>query len=98
MTDTPTTPSSKPKAGEKDLVTRLAEAGEEALQRLSELPGGQRALGAFNDLKVRVDDLTRRVRGIEQLEERVAKLEKDVAALRKAKSPTRRSSPRKPTP
>lgn len=83
---------------EKDLVGRLADAGEEALQRLAELPGGQRAVGAFNDLRNRVDDLGKRVRGVEKLEERVSKLEKEVAALRKGKTPARRSAPRKPAP
>ena len=81
---------------EKDFVTRLADAGEEALQRLSELPGGQRALTAFNDLRARVDDLSKKVRGIDELEVRVAKLEKEVAALKKAKAPARRQAPRKP--
>jgi hypothetical protein len=77
------------KLGEKDFVTRLAEAGEDALQRISDLPGGQRAVGAFNDLRNRVDDLSRRVRGIDALEVRVAKLEKEVASL---KRPSARSS------
>ena len=90
--------SSGAKLGEKDFVTRLADVGEEALQRLSELPGGQRALTAFNDLRARVDELGKKVRGIDALEARVAKLEKQVAELkrpRKAAS-TRRSTPRKP--
>ena len=77
-------------------MTRLADAGEEALQRLAELPGGQKALTAVNDLRARVDDLTKKVRGIDALEARVAKLEKEVATLKKAKAPTRRQAPRKP--
>jgi hypothetical protein len=81
---------------EKDFVTRLADAGEEALQRISELPGGQRALAAFNDLRTRVDELSKKVRGIDELEARVAKLEKEVGALKKAKAPTRRQASRKP--
>ena len=99
MTDTAPKGSaagSSAKLGEKDLMTRLADAGEEALQRLSELPGGQRALTAVNDLRARVDDLTKKVRGIDALEARVAKLEKELAALKKAKTPARRSTPRKP--
>jgi len=71
-------------AGEKDFMARLTDAGEEALQRLTELPGGQKAVTAFNDLRTRVDDLTKKVRGIDALETRVAKLEKDVAALKKS--------------
>ena len=101
MTETRTKSSRKTaansaKLGEKDLMTRLADAGEEALQRLAELPGGQRALNAFNDLRASVDDLGKKVRGIDALEARVAKLEKELATLKKAKAPARRSTPRKP--
>ncbi len=67
-----------------DVIARLAGKGEEAIQRLADLPGGQRALEAFNDLKLRVDDLSRRVRGVDELEKRVAKLEKELAALKRA--------------
>jgi len=81
---------------EKDFVTRLADAGEEALQRIAELPGGQKALTAVNDLRTRVDDLAKKVRGIDALEARVAKLEKEVTALKKPKTTTRGQAPRKP--
>jgi uncharacterized protein YceH (UPF0502 family) len=83
---------------EKDFLQRLADAGDDALQRLSELPGGQKALSAVNDLRTRVDDMTKKVRGIDALEARIAKLEKEVAALKKAKTPARRQAPRKPAP
>jgi hypothetical protein len=83
------------KAPEKDIIARLADAGEDAIQRLAELPGGQRALTAFNDLRTRVDELTKKVRGIDALEARVAKLEKEIAALKRPKAATRRSTPRK---
>jgi hypothetical protein len=94
-------PSSKQRSkasasGDKDFVTRLADAGEDALQRLAELPGGQRALNAFNDLRLRVDDMGKKVRGIDALEARVAKLEKEIGALKKAKTPARRPTSRKP--
>ena len=81
---------------EKDFVARLADAGEEALQRLSELPGGQKAVTAYNDLRTRVDELGKKVRGIDALEARIAKLEKDVATLKKSKAPAR-ETPQKPT-
>lgn len=83
---------------DKDFVSRLADAGEEALQRLSDLPGGQRAVTAFNDLKSRVDEMGKKVRGIDALEARVKDLEKEVAALKKARPTTRRSPARKPKP
>ena len=90
-----TTKDKKPTA-EKDFVTRLADAGEEALHRLADLPGGQKALTAVNDLRARVDDLAKKVRGIDALEARVAKLEKELAALKRAEAPARRQAPRKP--
>jgi hypothetical protein len=95
-TSKPARTASSTKLGEKDLMTRLADAGEEALQRLADLPGGQRALTAANDLRTRVDELARKVRGIDVLEARVAKLEKELAALKKAKTASSRSRPRKP--
>ena len=72
---------------EKDVLARLADRGEEALQRLTELPGGKRALQAFNDLRARVDDLSKKVRGIDALEARVAKLERELAALKRESKP-----------
>jgi hypothetical protein len=85
------------KQKDKDLVTRLADAGEDALQRLTELPGGKRAVGTFNDLRTRVDELSKKVRGIDALEARISKLERELAGLKK-RAPTRRSTPRKPSP
>jgi len=91
-----TTAAKSSKLADKDLVARLADAGEEVLQRLAELPGGQRALTAVNELRARVDDLAKKVRGIDALEARVVKLEKEIAALKKAKTPARRATSRKP--
>jgi len=89
MTVPMTTPTTDKAKAEKDFVTRLADAGEEALQRIADLPGGQKAITAMNDLRTRVDDLTKKVRGIDALEARVTKLEKELAALKKAKAPAR---------
>jgi hypothetical protein len=70
-----------------DVIARLAGKGEQAVQRIADLPGGARALRAFNDLKLRVDDLSKKVRGLDALEQRVAKLEKEMAALKRAQKP-----------
>jgi phage shock protein A len=85
---------------EKDVLARLADRGEEALRRVADLPGGTRAAKAFNELRDRVDELGRKVRGIDKLEERVAKLEKELAALKRAhkpageaKAPNRKAAP-----
>ena len=80
----------------KDLLTKLADAGEDALSRLTEAPGIDRMTAFASSTKDRLDELTKRVRGIEQLEARLAKLEKQVAALSGTKStPARKSSPAK---
>jgi hypothetical protein len=76
-----------------DLIGKLAGKGEQAVHRLADLPGGTRALQAFNDLKLRVDDLSRKVRGIDALEARVAKLEKELAALKRAQKPAAQKAP-----
>ena len=85
MSQTTKPSGASPGPGEKDFMTRLADAGEEALQRLTDLPGGQRAVTAFNDLRNRVDELAKKVRGIDALEARVAKLEKELSALKKSR-------------
>jgi hypothetical protein len=82
---------------QKDAIKRLASHGEATLQKLTDLPGGAKALQAFTDLRERVDDLGKKVRGIDRLEARVAKVEKELAALRRAQKPTtsKSSAPRK---
>jgi hypothetical protein len=65
----------------KDLLTRLADRGEEAIQRLSDAPGADRLLGVAQSLRDRMDEVQRRVRGLDELERRVAELERRVAEL-----------------
>ncbi len=67
----------------KDLLGRLADLSEDAIQRLSEAPGADRALQALKGLGERVDELQRRTRSFEQLERRLAAVEKRVDALSK---------------
>lgn len=71
------------KRKQKDLLSRFADAGEEAFQLLSSAPGADRvlgsALGVMHNMRDQMDALSKRVRGIEELEQRVAKLEREVA-------------------
>jgi hypothetical protein len=77
---------------QKDLLTRLAEAGEKALQQLGDAPGMDR-VGAFaTSTKDRLDELTKRVQGIGALEARIEKLEKQVAAMAKSGSSPKKSA------
>ncbi len=69
------------------MIARLAARGEQTIARLADLPGGAKALGAVNDLRTRVDELGRKVRGIDELEKRVAKLERELATLKRSRKP-----------
>ena len=80
---------------DKDLLGRLAGAGEDALLQIGKTAAGKALLEAANQTRARVDELTKRVRGIEGLEKRVSALEKQVAALKK-KPAARKPAARKP--
>jgi hypothetical protein len=67
----------------QDLLGRLADLSEEAVQRLAEAPGADRVLQALKGLGDRVDELQRRTRGFEELERRLSTLEKRVDSLAK---------------
>jgi hypothetical protein len=78
--------------GQKDLLARLADAGEEALSRLASSPGMDRVAGVATNLRDQVDALAGRVRGLEDLEKRLADLERKVERLSKASAGTARKT------
>jgi phage shock protein A len=77
-----------------DLLGRLADLSEEAMQRLSDAPGAERVMGAMNSMRDRVDELQKRVRGLEDLEKRLAALERKVDKLGKSGGSTSSSASR----
>jgi hypothetical protein len=81
-----------------DLLTRLADLSEGAIQRLSDAPGADRVAGTVNSLRERLDELQKRVRGLEELERRLTALEKKVDRLSKNTGPSgsARRAPRTP--
>jgi len=81
------TEATKTSKDDRDVIARLADRGEQTIARLADLPGGTKALKAVNDLRARVDELGKKVRGIDALEARVAKLEKELTALKRAQKP-----------
>ena len=81
---------------DRDVIARLADRGEQTIARLADLPGGTKAMKAMNDLRARVDELGKKVRGIDELEKRVAKLEKELAALKRAQKPKAPTAARPP--
>jgi hypothetical protein len=80
-----------------DLLGKLADLSEDAIQRLSDAPGADRALGALNNLRDRMDELQKRVRGLEDLEKRLTALERKVDKLSKGGSASMSSRPSKKT-
>jgi len=66
---------------QKNIVERLADAGEEAIQRLGSAPGADRVMGTLGSLRERVDELQKSVRGIERLEKRLAAIERRLDKL-----------------
>ena len=83
--------------GGQNLLGKLADAGEEAIQKVGEMPGLTRVTQAVAPLRERMDDLQKRVRGLEDVERRLAALEKRVDELAAAKA-TRSSAATRRTP
>ena len=81
---------------QKDVITRLAATGEEALQKIVDLPGGSRVLEAANALRDRVDELTKRMRSLDPLEKRVSEIERRLDELSKPTRPARTSRAKAP--
>ncbi len=65
----------------KNPLSQLASIGEEVLGKAAQNPATSKVLNSALQLKDRVDDLTRRVRGLEAMERRIEQLEKRLAKL-----------------
>ena len=81
----------------KSTLDRLTSLGEEVIGKASQNPNVARVVGAATQLKDRVDDLSKRVRGLEGMEKRLAELE---GRLKKLEGAQKRavSSAKKPEP
>ena len=77
----------------QSIVDRLADLGEEAIQRIGNAPGGDKVLAAMAGTRDRLDDLQKRVRGLEALDQRVESIEARLDKLEgKSKPSTRKST------
>jgi TolA-binding protein len=65
----------------KSTLDRLTSLGEEVIGKASQNPNLARVVGAATQLKDRVDDLSKRVRGLEGMEKRIADLEQRLKKL-----------------
>ncbi|MBV8065643.1 MAG: hypothetical protein JOY72_11810 [Actinobacteria bacterium] len=66
-----------------DLMTKLSELSDQAMNRIQDAPGGDRVVGAMNTMRDRLDEMQRRIRGIDELERRLSALERKVEKLAK---------------
>jgi hypothetical protein len=83
-------------SSQKNFVNRLADVGEEAIQRLGGAPGGERLVGAVNTLRERMDETQRRLRGIDELEKRLRTVEERLDKLESKGSASTSSSASRP--
>jgi hypothetical protein len=73
----------------KSTLDRLTSLGEEVIGKASQNPNVARVVSAATQLKDRVDDLSKRVRGLEAMEKRIGELE---ARLKKVEGTQKRAA------
>jgi hypothetical protein len=81
----------------KSTLDRLTSLGEEVIGKASQNPNLARVVGAATQLRDRVDDLSKRVRGLEGMEKRMAELEGRLKKLENAQKRAA-STPKKSEP
>ena len=87
----------RPRTQQKDILARVQDLGSEALQRLTEVPGGSKLVEMANETRTRLDEMQKKLRGLDELEKRVARLERELATRPAASTaPKRTASARKP--
>jgi BMFP domain-containing protein YqiC len=79
-------------------LNQLASLGEEVLGKASQNPRTARLVQSATQAKDRLDDLTKRVRGLEAMEKRIADLEARLEKLETKKPAARKPAPASPPP
>ena len=69
----------------KSTLDRLTSLGEEVIGKASQNPNLARVVNAATQMRYRVDDLSKRVRGLEGMEKRINELEQRLKKLEGAK-------------
>ena len=72
----------------------MTDLGNEALQKLADVPGGSKLVDMANETRTRLDEMQKKLRGLDALEKRVAKLEREMA---KQPAPAKSTTARKRT-
>ncbi len=81
---------------QKDILSRLGDLGEEALHKLPDLPGGNKLMEMMNQSRTRLDDVQKRLRGLDVLETRVNDLERRLAKLEQPAAAKKSAAAKKP--
>ena len=88
------------KTQQKDILSRMQDLGNEALQKLADVPGGSKLVDMANETRTRLDEMQKKLRGLDELEKRVAKLERELAkqpaTARRRTTTARKPAPKKP--
>jgi hypothetical protein len=82
----------------KSTLDRLTSLGEEVIGKASQNPSLARVVSAATQMKDRVDDLSKRVRGLEGMEKRIAELEQRLKKLESAQKRSTTSAKKPPEP
>jgi hypothetical protein len=81
----------------KDLLSRLADRGEQVVGRISDLPGAKTILDRTTALAKRVDDMQKQLRGLGPLEKRVSALERRLDKIEGKGTTRKRATTRRTT-
>jgi hypothetical protein len=81
----------------KDLLSRLADRGEQVVGRITDLPGAKNLFDRTTQLAKSLDDVQKRLRSLGPLEKRVASVEKRLDKLEGKPSTRKRPATRRTT-
>ncbi len=76
-----------------DLLTRLADRGEQVVGRITDLPGAKQLVDRVAGLAKGLDDVQKQLRGLDKLEKRMTQIEKRLDKV-EGKSTTRKTTSR----
>jgi uncharacterized protein YoxC len=78
---------------QQDLLSRLADRGEQVVGRITDLPGAKQLTDRVSGLTRGLDDVQKRLRRLDPLERRVSELERRLEKLEgKGKTTTRKTT------
>jgi DNA anti-recombination protein RmuC len=81
----------------KDLLSRLADRGEQVVGRITELPGAKNLMDRTTQLAKRLDDVQKQLRGLGPLQKRVASIERRLDKLEGKSTARKRPATRRTT-